>query len=980
MTLQGADLRITDQDDTSVGYVFDQTQPAVLHTATSPNVPLNAAMSTPTQPGGQYDVRDTEGDKAITHLDWVQGEGQKTLDSESSVYSRYLESSYVDVSVKGRLKLLHPVATNHVMNTAGPIFSAAGKLWLGMATGGLKYSPDGGANWGSATIGGTAVGEPIKSFCTDGTKLYFCHSTGGDTGIWVNTAATPGTFAKFGGTPTTAAIEAIAYNGGFLYAAEIGGAGLVNTTTGVYTQATPAFLNTSMVTVGLVSASNSVFWVLSQNGRSYVYKLYYDPATSVMLCEQYGEFPAGFIATCAVGYLGNVDVGGYFESSTPGTGKGTVYRVAGGMSALLFELGDVPEDTDIPGDPDNDNRIIAACNGSKNEYFLTTRSCYRWDMDDGGYSHVFDYPGVGTLSGGERRVPALPTGGTITTSSGYTIHKFTSSGTLVVPSGANFPAEVLVQAGGAGGSSGGGGGGGLLVGTETLAGSMSVTVGAGSAGVAYNVTPNDGNDSTFGTRTAKGGGHGGPLGWDGGAGGSGGGGGGATITTYGGAPTSGQGSAGGGNTLHEHGGLPAGGGGGSSEVGGNAIDDSHAGGGGQGTWSQIVKPWVGVWYGAGGGGGIYGAGWGGTGGFNAGNGGTSSGGGGNGIANTGAGGGGAGLGQTGGSGGSGIVVIRYRTADAARTTSPMSMLTRPSVAYEKGNLYAPYADSGYVRTLTITGNTLANPTIVTTSAPHWIQFATTQVVYISGSNSTPLIDGFYVATQISATTFSIPVSVSTAGTAGTVVFDHEVGYVATDVGYKTRGWLRQSPTTFHTGSMMKDLRYVSVSHDPLPDGSYLLSRWKIDGVSTTTPTTGTVVEVEGIGWFVTGVPNGTKETRFAVDGEGYSIDTTLLMASDTTGLLTPIVKGVNVIWNFVKNKKHTYSLDCRSGANAGRWNEDPLAALKFLYATANERASFEDRFAGVYQGAIESVEFTPAPISPSEGPSGIAKIVVREEG
>jgi len=341
-----------------------------------------------------------------------------------------------------------------------------------------------------------------------------------------------------------------------------------------------------------------------------------------------------------------------------------------------------------------------------------------------------------------------------------------------------------------------------------------------------------------------------------------------------------------------------------------------------------------------------------------------------GIINTGGGGGGAGstsLGNCwGGDGGKGVVVIRYRTADAIATSPSLSTsIFRPSLAYRAGRLFAPYSKGEDAQILTITGNTLASPTIVTTSAAHGIPAATAQVVVIAGSvASVPSINGSYVATRISDTTFSIPVNVTTAGTAGLVLYNHSVGWALTSGGYSDIGWLTQSPTTFHTGSMKKDFRYASVSHDVLPDGATVRPlSWLIDGVYGT----------------ASGVAYSPQETRYPIDQQGYSIETTLGMTPDYTGSISPVVRGVNVIWNFVKNKKHTYSLDCRSGANAGRWNENPLTALKFLYATANERASFEDRFAGVYQGAIESVEFTPAPISPSEGPSGIAKIIVREE-
>lgn len=73
---------------------------------------------------------------------------------------------------------------------------------------------------------------------------------------------------------------------------------------------------------------------------------------------------------------------------------------------------------------------------------------------------------------------------------------------------------------------------------------------------------------------------------------------------------------------------------------------------------------------------------------------------------------------------------------------------------------------------TIAGNTQANPTIVTTSAVHGysatgLQQTVTQV-RISGSNSTPTLDGLRTITILSPTTFSVPVDVTVAGTAGTV--------------------------------------------------------------------------------------------------------------------------------------------------------------------------------------------------------------------
>jgi ribosomal protein L31 len=66
--------------------------------------------------------------------------------------------------------------------------------------------------------------------------------------------------------------------------------------------------------------------------------------------------------------------------------------------------------------------------------------------------------------------------------------------------------------------------------------------------------------------------------------------------------------------------------------------------------------------------------------------------------------------------------------------------------------------------ITILLNTAANPTVVTTSTPHGL--ATGEVITITGSNSTPTLNGNQTVTVISPTTFSVPVNVTVAGSAG----------------------------------------------------------------------------------------------------------------------------------------------------------------------------------------------------------------------
>lgn len=69
-------------------------------------------------------------------------------------------------------------------------------------------------------------------------------------------------------------------------------------------------------------------------------------------------------------------------------------------------------------------------------------------------------------------------------------------------------------------------------------------------------------------------------------------------------------------------------------------------------------------------------------------------------------------------------------------------------------------------TFTISSNTATNPTVITTTTPNG--FTDNEQVVISGSNSTPSIDGLYTITYISPTSFSIPVDVTVAGTTGGV--------------------------------------------------------------------------------------------------------------------------------------------------------------------------------------------------------------------
>jgi len=281
------------------------------------------------------------------------------------------------------------------------------------------------------------------------------------------------------------------------------------------------------------------------------------------------------------------------------------------------------------------------------------------------------------------------------------IESFTSSGTFSVPSGVTA-VNVLVVAGGGGGggapqAGGGGGAGGLIYRpgfSVTPDGTVSVTVGCGGGQGSTNpAAPTDerkggyGQDSVFGTLTAKGGGGGGThpentpasVGNPGGSGGGGGAragsaGGSATQPTQpGDSGTYGFGNPGGSSSPQSN---PsddaAGGGGGAGAAGGNGqAFPGVAGPGGIGRAYTIADGTTSVYYAGGGGGGIDYCGPGARNGGGAGG----QGGGGNGgynpntaaqagTANRGGGGGGAGNTATPGEepaapGGKGIVIVSY---------------------------------------------------------------------------------------------------------------------------------------------------------------------------------------------------------------------------------------------------------------------------------------------------------------------------------
>ena len=261
------------------------------------------------------------------------------------------------------------------------------------------------------------------------------------------------------------------------------------------------------------------------------------------------------------------------------------------------------------------------------------------------------------------------TGGTQTTSGVYTIHTFTSSGSLIVE-GKSFTADYLVVAGGGGGGgtrAGGGGAGGMIEspGQTIPVGTHTVTIGGGGSGGPGVNSGAVGENSSLGSlATANGGAYGGGQGNPGGPGGSGGGG---SDGAGGGEGTPGQGNDGG-NSGGDRGGGGGGGKDGAGGFGPTGTGEGDGAGGAGGAAGASSYSGATVNYSGGGGGGSRDNGPPGPGG----GGGAGAGGrnpttpAGNASPNQGGGGGGGGRHPTGatlngGNGGSGIVIVRYQT-------------------------------------------------------------------------------------------------------------------------------------------------------------------------------------------------------------------------------------------------------------------------------------------------------------------------------
>jgi hypothetical protein len=78
-----------------------------------------------------------------------------------------------------------------------------------------------------------------------------------------------------------------------------------------------------------------------------------------------------------------------------------------------------------------------------------------------------------------------------------------------------------------------------------------------------------------------------------------------------------------------------------------------------------------------------------------------------------------------------------------------------------------YLKSRAHKRATVTSSSVASPTVITTEEAHG--FLNGEHVTIAGDDSTPTLDGTHIVSNVTSTTFTIPVAVTVAGTGGTAI-------------------------------------------------------------------------------------------------------------------------------------------------------------------------------------------------------------------
>lgn len=424
------DLIVSDGSEEH-GYCFlNSEQPSCVIEHSPIDVPT-VTTSSPAQGGGPYDVTAASDYKRLVLRSWHGGAGQESYDigdwsgENSLVPSKFWASQNLDVSEKGILKLGPSVTayTTDPTTIQGVTAAGLGVVWSSFDPAGadprnqLRYSTDN-VTWTPVVYSGDDPPGSVTALACDGQYEYAAFS--GTNGVW--RGKTTGDWTEY--CPVASGgdgIVGLAFAGGYLYGAKgsssvASSAGYFNPdSSNAYTTLSPAFVNQTVTTVALVPIGNLCYWVTYGGSVTNVYLMQHDP-TSGDVFQCVGTFPKGFRALCAHGYLGNLYIGGYWESYTSGRGIGAVYLLSGSDQNLLFQIGT---------DETQDWRVLFLSSYEKHLYFVCNGSIYKWSLVDGGYSHVCPVAGGVTPAGETWDIHELmnaePSAGWTTTETGGTL-------------------------------------------------------------------------------------------------------------------------------------------------------------------------------------------------------------------------------------------------------------------------------------------------------------------------------------------------------------------------------------------------------------------------------------------------------------------------------------------------------------------------------------------------------------------------------
>ena len=352
-----------------------------------------------------YTGRDLTDAWRIFFTNFVGGSGQYNRDSPHAVDSKFYTSEFVDISRPGDLKLQHAVSFVEIGQSVlnGLVIEAESRVVFGCIDGATSrvgwIKDDGTIGYAVAPDGGWPT-DSLTALSTDGQYIYAAFS-GSDWGIYRGNTDTD-QWELWADLP---GISALVHCGGLMYAVQGSDPGYIgdgNSATRQFVQLEVERIHKpSLTTFGFTSIGNWIYWGTTAGAKTYVYALQHDAAGGKDRFELYVELPSGFVGTTMHGYLGNLYIAGYYTSdrvTTVGTlgepvGQGVVYMATENGIARLCNIGDDPNELPLDSsklDSTMNNRVRVMYGYGAWLYAVTDRSLYRWDIDEGGLSHVMD--------------------------------------------------------------------------------------------------------------------------------------------------------------------------------------------------------------------------------------------------------------------------------------------------------------------------------------------------------------------------------------------------------------------------------------------------------------------------------------------------------------------------------------------------------------------------------------------------------------